>query len=90
LSCDNLESITLGEVIKEIGGMTIYELTGLKKVVLPSTITYIGKSNFEKCDDLEIVYNGTVAQWQAIEKEFYDTINVKVPISCSDGVTYTK
>jgi len=90
LSCDNLESITLGEGIKEIGGMTIYELTGLKKVVLPSTITYIGKSNFEKCDDLEIVYNGTVAQWQAIEKEFYDTINVKVPISCSDGVTYTK
>lgn len=86
--CDKLESIVLGEGIAALGDTVICELKSLKRVYLPSTVNFIYRSNFvsgDMPDDLEIIYNGTVAQWQAVEKEYIVKLDKPITVHCVNG-----
>ena len=54
---------------------------------LPNTLTYIGDYAFSQCSALtDINYNGTVAQWNNIKKEWsWRQYTSGVTIHCSDG-----
>ena len=46
-----------------------YNVTGLRKIVLPSTLTSIGDKAFEGCssDLLHVFYRGSSSQWENID-----------------------
>ena len=83
--CNNLE-----EIVIPYGVTTICDNAfgfSLKKITVPVTVTSIGDGAFNLYPETEFVYEGTVAQWNAIEKNnpisriYEDTVIVK----CSDG-----
>ena len=64
----------------------------LKIVKLPSTLKYIGKNTFSRNygDDkkaITIYFNGTKAQWKAIEKhkDWDNGLKTGTIVQCSDG-----
>lgn len=78
-----VESIVLGEGIEVIGEFSKDLLPMLKQVVLPKSIRHIQWSKIVfLCG--EITYNGTVAEWEAITKE-YGKPTMPIPIHCIDG-----
>ncbi|MBO7215237.1 MAG: leucine-rich repeat domain-containing protein [Clostridia bacterium] len=54
---------------------------------LPSSVTSIGRGAFDHCTSLEtIIFNGTIEEWQAIEKiEDWDLNMPATKVVCSDG-----
>ena len=81
------QKITLPDGFKEIHegfDMCMY----VKRIYLPSTITKFYKEIFVSCLSLQgISYNGTKAEWNAIEKE--ERWNYRAPafdVSCKDGI----
>ena len=86
-ACPMLESIELPEKLTSILADTFYECESLKSVTIPAGVTEIGAMAFIRCTALtDIHFAGTMAQWNAIEKETYwdrDTGNYTV--HCSDG-----
>ena len=60
----------------------------MTRLLLPWNISRIGTNAFEGCDDLIIEYPGTIAQWDAIEKDGWDNGLGKCVIECSDGDIY--
>ena len=85
--CEKLESITLGEGIEVLDDV-ICELNSLKRVFLPSTIWFINRYNFYysyKLDNLEITYNGTIEQWQAVEREYIIFLGKPITVHCING-----
>ena len=86
--CEKLEYVSFGEGIEMLGDTTICELNSLKRVSLPSTIKFINRYNFDysyKLDNLEIIYNGTVAGWQAVEREYIIFLGKPILVHCIDG-----
>lgn len=63
--------------------------TGLESVYIPVSVTSIGINAFEGCQLTSITYEGTMAQWEALEKEnFNNNLAVYFPsciIHCADG-----
>lgn len=55
--CLNLKSITLEEGIGSIGNYA-FSYTGLRQVVIPDSVTFLGTSAFGACESLGIVYIG--------------------------------
>ena len=80
------KTITLPEGFKEIR-VGFSDCVNLKTIYLPSTITKIGEHALTNCMRLDkIVFNGTKAQWNAIELD--DHWNYCAPalgIECTDG-----
>ena len=80
------KTITLPEGFKEIR-VGFSACANLKTIYLPSTITTIGEHALTSCMRLDkIVFNGTKAQWKAIELD--DHWNYCAPalvIACTDG-----
>ena len=71
----NLEEITIGENVEKISLRAFYGLSHLKKVNLPSSLTYIGVSSFSNCTNLESV---NLEKVQHIGREaFFGCINLK-------------
>jgi hypothetical protein len=60
----------------------------LTSVVIPSSVTSIRFAPFAECTGLtSITYEGTMAQWNAITKDFYWNRNAYfTEVICSDGV----
>ena len=59
----------------------------LESIVIPKSITKINLKTFEDCSDLSLIkYDGTVAEWNAIDKEdgWRDDLRECV-IVCLDG-----
>lgn len=61
--------------------------TTVKKVIIPSSVTKMGSSLFLFCPYLsEIQFNGTVSQWEAIEKDDLWNLGVNInQVKCLDG-----
>lgn len=63
--------------------------TGLESVYIPVSVTSIGINAFENCQLTSITYEGTMAQWEALEKpNFDDNFASYFPsciIHCADG-----
>ena len=87
---EKVRSVTLPEGALEVRSGFGYS-PNLEWVCLPSTIRYIGQGILEYCPKFrEIRYNGTVEQWQSIEKSeewLMGWYNVdQFDIICTDGV----
>ena len=87
--CNSLEYAVIPEGVESLSAREFEICTSLKKILLPSTLKEIsGYAVLGLCFSLEeIVYNGTVEQWNAIEKS--DTWCIATPafsIVCTDGV----
>ncbi len=85
--CLSLESVIINEGIEIIYQSAFGSCAALKEVVLPSTLQEILYVAFAQCSSLtSITYNGTVEQWNAIDKK--DGWNEDVPatvVHCTDG-----
>ncbi len=67
--CEALQTIAIPEGVQEIKGQAFDYCESMTTASLPSTITKLNGSVFHHCDALTTVnYNGTKAQWNAIQK----------------------
>lgn len=59
----------------------------LKNVTIPESIKYIGRNAFFQCVDLrQVVFGGTMDQWNAIEKHpEWDITTHSYTVQCTDG-----
>ena len=93
-SCESLTYFYAHEGLKVIGDYAFVNCENLTGVFLPSTVEYIGLNAFGLCVNLEYIeYNGTMAQWHAIEKaegwNYQTGLNLEFyQIICLDGVIY--
>ena len=82
-----LTSVTIPDSVTSIGKRAFFYCTGLTSVTIPGSVTSIGEYAFYICRGLtSINYQGTKAQWNAIEKGSgwnHDTGNYT--IHCTDG-----
>ncbi len=70
-----------------IGDGTFANCTALTDITIPNSVNSIGDSAFSGCTSLaNITYDGTVAQWEAIEKEYeWNDETGDYVVHCTDG-----
>ena len=84
-----IRSITFPDTLKEMSGLPLfYECENLETITIPASVT---EMNFDSvadcfifnCPNLKtIIFKGTCAQWEAIEKEY---VNLEgITVRCSD------
>ena len=85
--CDSLTSVTIPNSVISIGNSAFYKCGSLMSLTIPSSVTSIGWFAFEYCNSLtSVAFNGTIAQWKAVEKGSSWRYGVKATvIKCSDG-----
>lgn len=84
--CKNLTTVTIPSGITQIGDEAFYECRALKSVHIPKSVTHIGRSAFA-CLALEnITFDGTIKEWNAIEKlADWNEFAIAQKVICSDG-----
>lgn len=84
-----LTSITIPNSVTSINYYAFESCTGLTSVTITDSVTSIGGYAFSSCIHLtSISYNGTVSQWNAIDKNYYWKYNTPtIVVHCSDGDT---
>ncbi len=89
-NCSSLVSVTFSKnsQLIAIGNNVFYNCSSLISITIPNSVTSIHYQTFRDCNALtSITFSGTVAEWNAITKEF--EWNHSVPateVICSDGV----
>ena len=83
----NLKRVIISEGVDYIMENAFALCTDLGYVSLPSTITRLEESTFFHCPNLNsISYNGTVEEWEALEKEDDWIFNCPATkVKCTDG-----
>lgn len=83
----NLKKVIVSEGVESIGTSAFIYCNGLHSVFLPNTLSYIAQDAFIACTSLDYIeFNGTVAEWEAIEKEDGWFTNCPITtIKCTDG-----
>jgi hypothetical protein len=86
--CISLKSIVIPENVVSIEDYAFYKCSDLTSVILPRGLKTIGVSAFGRCKDLLVIeYQGTKAEWEAIEKHYdWDKESSISAVSCIDGV----
>lgn len=86
-NCKNITSIVVPEGVVGIEWQAFYNCISLDEVSLPSTISWISDRAFEGCYFMYVIhYNGTMAEWEAIEKGSDWNYNSGITqIICTDG-----
>ena len=86
-NCSGLTSVKIGNGVTSIGDLAFRDCSGLTSITIGSGVTSIGFRALDGCSGLtRIDFNGTKAQWKAIEKDSYwhdSTGNFTV--YCTDG-----
>ncbi len=85
--CAGLTSITIPDSVTSIGYCAFASCSGLTSITIPDSVTSIGYSAFEGCTGLtSVTFEGTVAEWNAIEKgsRWYNNCPF-TEVVCSDG-----
>ena len=90
--CALLTSVTIGKLVNSIGDNAFVGCDSLTSVVIPDSVTNIGYGAFHNCPLLtSISFEGTVEQWNDIEKGEYWNYNVPATeVVCSNGVVSLK
>ncbi len=82
----NLTEINLSEGLEEIGEYAFTLCDSLTTITLPKSIKTLGHSIFAECRQIkEISYTGTMAEWEAISKEGWNSKSLIELVKCSDG-----
>ena len=85
--CSNLTSINIPNNVTSIGFYTFAGCTSLTSITIPEGVTILYEGMISYCSSLTTInFNGTVEQWNAIEK--WDMWNDGVPatkVICSNG-----
>lgn len=84
---DNLTSVTIGNSVTSIGESAFSSCDGLASITIPNSVTHIDFHALYRCLGLtEINFNGTIAEWMAVEKVegWQDKTSVSY-IQCTDG-----
>ncbi|MDE6705726.1 MAG: leucine-rich repeat domain-containing protein [Treponemataceae bacterium] len=80
--CTSLVSVTIPDGVTAIDPGAFSGCTSLVSVTIPGSVTYIGGEVFGGCTSIEeIQFNGTRAQWQAIQNSYGVKISL---IRCTD------
>ena len=84
--CYSLTSITIPDSVTSIGDYAFSECSGLTSITIPDSVTSIGESAFYRSGLSTINFQGTMAQWQAIEKgSNWDGSTGEFAVICTDG-----
>ena len=90
--CFKLNQLIFPEGVTSIGAYCAYNDTALTRIYIPSTVTAIGKAAFYGPKNVTVYYNGTQAQWNAINKGdnvFSSGVSVICNCEVKDGNLYT-
>lgn len=85
--CKKLTNVTVGSGVTTIGEASFRSCEQLTSITISNSVTTIDCYAFERCRNLtEIKFNGTVAQWNAIEKgkDWNDDVPA-TKVICTDG-----
>ena len=84
-----IKNIYIGENVTRIPDFAFMETVRVASLTISSKVTYIGKYAFVNMISLkDIYYDGTIDEWNAIEKGIYWTVYVPdCTVHCSDGDT---
>ncbi len=85
--CNSLTSIAIPDKVVSIGSEAFAECSELTQIAIPNSMTTIKDSAFWNCDNLSsIVFGGTKAQWNNIEKIRYWNYGCQeITVTCTDG-----
>ena len=85
--CSGLSSIVIPDGVTIIGEYAFSYCSGLTSVTIPDSVTSIGYEAFYGCSGLTAInFQGTMAQWQAIEKgSYWDNSTGVYTVHCTDG-----
>ena len=85
--CRSLTEVVIPDSVTSIGGVAFHCCDNLTKVVIGDSVMSIGDGTFDGCSSLtSITFNGTVAQWNAIEKGYLWNIDVPATeVICTNG-----
>ena len=85
--CESLTEVTIPNSVKTIGSSAFGGCSSMSKVTISSSVTSIESNAFAYCGILdEIYYNGTVENWNKIEKGSGWKLNVPATsVVCTDG-----
>ncbi len=84
--CHNLAEVTIPEGVTEIPNFCFCACENLKEIMLPSTITTISLGAVNGCSSLEkVYYNGSKAEWKAINSGKDNDAFNRATIVCNDG-----
>ena len=83
----DITSITIPNSVTSIGNYAFYNCSDLTSITIPDSMTSIGNYAFSGCSSLtSVTFEGTMAEWNAIEKGHYLNSNsALVEVVCSDG-----
>ena len=86
-NCSKLTSVAVPQSVTYIGESAFFFCNDLTSAMIPSSVTTIGGNAFYFCSKLNSIdYNGTVSQWNAIEKgEDWDLGTDDYVVHCTDG-----
>lgn len=92
-ACIRLANVNIGNNVIAIDNEAFNSCHALTSIVIPASVTYLGLRAFGGCNSLtDIIFEGTVEQWNLIEKYTGGNISGKwnsgVPatyVQCSDG-----
>lgn len=84
--CSKLTNVTIPDGVTTIKGWAFANCSSLTNITIPNSVTSIGDA-FYGCSKLNsIAFDGTVEQWNAIEKDYYWNSGVPATkVVCSDG-----
>lgn len=86
--CEGLRSVDFeeGSELSEIGAWSFRDCAYLDSFHMPRSVTFIGEQAFAGCQSLDrIVFEGTVDEWNAIEKEDGWNLDSVDSVICQNG-----
>ena len=85
--CSGLTSVTIGDGITSIEGNTFSGLTNLTSITIGKNVKAIEINSFQNCRNLKTIqFTGTIAEWNAINKNAYWNIDIPATkVTCSNG-----